>query len=258
MIAAAAARLRRSARETPIDCAHASALAPRPFPCGSARPPPRGRVRRRAGQHRPGHARAAGPPRSRQRPRSRGLRRRRRASASRAGTPRSPRTRPPRSASRSTRSAAPAAPPGARPSSSTRTAARRCSSSPRRTRPASLAEGCATAVIDQDPIDVSIQVKRFNPPSCCGDGSSRPASSARSRRPQASKTCSGLAADAVCGADCTANEILLSIDDPTLPLFNNGAEGDEDGFGARVRAGRAEVSRTRCARSSSTPRSQRR
>ena len=88
-----------------------------------------------------------------------------------------------------------------------------------------LAEGCGTAVIDQDPIDVEIQVKRFNPPSCCGDGTLQTGEQCELATVQPSETCSGITADAVCAADCTANEILLSIDNPTQPVFNNGAKG---------------------------------
>jgi hypothetical protein len=88
-----------------------------------------------------------------------------------------------------------------------------------------LAEGCATAVIDQDPIDVPIKVHRFNPPSCCGDGTLQTGEQCELAQAQPSETCSGIVADAVCGADCTANEILLSIDNPAQPVFNNGAKG---------------------------------
>ena len=88
-----------------------------------------------------------------------------------------------------------------------------------------LAEGCATAVIDQDPIDVPIQVKRFNPPSCCGDGALQKGEQCEVATPQPTAMCAGIVADAVCGADCSANEILLSIDNPAQPVFNNGAKG---------------------------------
>jgi hypothetical protein len=85
-----------------------------------------------------------------------------------------------------------------------------------------LAEGCGTAVINQDPIDVQIQVKRFNPPACCGDGRLETGEQCEVAEAQGNKACPGLTADAVCGADCTANEILLSIDNPTQPVFTNG------------------------------------
>ena len=88
-----------------------------------------------------------------------------------------------------------------------------------------IAEGCGTAVIDQDPIDVSIQVKRFNPPACCGDGQLQSGEQCEVGEAQATMACSGIPADAVCGADCIAGEILLSIDNPALPPFTNGAKG---------------------------------
>jgi hypothetical protein len=87
-----------------------------------------------------------------------------------------------------------------------------------------IAEGCGTAVINQDPIDVSIQVKRFNPPTCCGDGQLQSGEQCEIATMQPNKACSGIPGDAVCGADCTANEILLSIDNPTQPVFTNGAK----------------------------------
>lgn len=90
-----------------------------------------------------------------------------------------------------------------------------------------LAEGCRTAVIDQDPIDVPIRVKRFNPPSCCGDGALQTGEQCELAQAQPTAMCSGIGADAVCGADCTANEILLSIDNPAQPVFNNGAKGSK-------------------------------
>jgi hypothetical protein len=88
-----------------------------------------------------------------------------------------------------------------------------------------LAEGCATAVINQDPIDVPIRVKRFNPPACCGDGTLQTGEQCEVATAQPSGTCPGLTADTVCAADCTANEILLSTDNPGQPVFNNGAKG---------------------------------
>lgn len=88
-----------------------------------------------------------------------------------------------------------------------------------------LAEGCGTAVIDQDPIDVPIQVKRFNPPSCCGDGQLQSGEQCEVAAAQGSEACPGFTAGAVCGADCIANEILLSIDNPAQPVFNNGPKG---------------------------------
>ena len=86
-----------------------------------------------------------------------------------------------------------------------------------------LAEGCGTAVISQDPIDVQIQVKRFNPPPCCGDGQLQTGEQCEIAAAQGDKACPNLTADAVCDVDCKAKEILLSIDNPAQPVFTNGA-----------------------------------
>ncbi len=88
-----------------------------------------------------------------------------------------------------------------------------------------IAEGCGTAVINQDPLDVSIQVKRFNPPACCGDGQLQSGEQCEVAAAQAGPACSGIPADPVCGADCIAAELLLSIDNPTVPVLSNGAKG---------------------------------
>lgn len=88
-----------------------------------------------------------------------------------------------------------------------------------------IAEGCSTAVINQDPLDVSIQVKRFNPPPCCGDGQLEAGEQCEVSAAQANPACSGIPADPVCGADCIATELLLSIDNPTVPILSNGAKG---------------------------------
>jgi hypothetical protein len=93
-----------------------------------------------------------------------------------------------------------------------------------------IAEGCTTAVVDQDPLEIAITVERRNNPKCCGNGTlevgeqcdsgalasvdcaGNPASS------EAAAACLGVEPDAVCECDCLAREILLSIEglNPTL------------------------------------------
>lgn len=92
---------------------------------------------------------------------------------------------------------------------------------------ATIAEGCTTAVINQNPLAVRIQAHRFTPPKCCGDGVLQPgeqcdSSIAASCDGSAPTRCSGVAEDDVCRCDCTAKEILLSIDDTELPSLKNG------------------------------------
>jgi hypothetical protein len=85
-----------------------------------------------------------------------------------------------------------------------------------------LGEGCATATIDQDPVEVSITIVRYNPPACCNDGVL-----------QAGEQCEGTAAatdcaggpggectaivpDAVCECNCTSKEVPVDRSDPTV------------------------------------------
>ncbi|MFO0762310.1 MAG: hypothetical protein U0359_38075 [Byssovorax sp.] len=91
-----------------------------------------------------------------------------------------------------------------------------------------VAEGCTTATIDQDPLDVDITMQRYNPPGCCNDGVLQSGeqcdsgeASAKDCAGKAGGECKGIVADAVCACDCTAQEILLSVDDQTLPGLKN-------------------------------------
>lgn len=68
-----------------------------------------------------------------------------------------------------------------------------------------LAEGCAKATINQDPLEVDIQVQRYLPPSCCGNGKLEPGEQCEAAT--TTTACPGVAADAVCAADCTSIEI---------------------------------------------------
>lgn len=85
-----------------------------------------------------------------------------------------------------------------------------------------LGEGCATAVIDQDPVDVSIKIVRFNPPACCNDGDLQageqcegPAAAAGCDGGPAGE-CAGITADAVCECDCTSKEVPVDRVDPLV------------------------------------------
>jgi hypothetical protein len=93
-----------------------------------------------------------------------------------------------------------------------------------------LAEGCTVTKIDQDPLEVAIKVQRFNPPACCNDGVLQtgeqcdfgPAANCSGGDPG---QCTGIVADAVCRCDCTAEEILLSVDNTVPPALTNGGVG---------------------------------
>lgn len=93
-----------------------------------------------------------------------------------------------------------------------------------------LAEGCTTAVINQNPLTVTIQAHRFRPATCCGNGVLEPGEQCDSGITASCDgsppvACSGMPADEVCACDCTAKEILLSIDDTEQPSLKNGAPG---------------------------------
>lgn len=93
-----------------------------------------------------------------------------------------------------------------------------------------LAEGCTVAKIDQDPLEVAIKVQRYNPPACCNDGMLQtgeqcdfgPAGDCLNAE---GGKCAGIVADPVCRCDCTAEEILLSVDNSVPPALTNGAPG---------------------------------
>jgi hypothetical protein len=85
-----------------------------------------------------------------------------------------------------------------------------------------LAEGCTTAVIDQDPLEVSIQIRRADIPKCCGDGVLQPGEQCDTAQPPAvacggdvgEPGCTGMEPNGACDCDCVAFEQLLSIDNP--------------------------------------------
>jgi hypothetical protein len=72
-----------------------------------------------------------------------------------------------------------------------------------------LAQGCATAKIDQDPVDVDIKIVRFVTPSCCGDGVLQ-AGETCDTGPEGGE-CSEITADAVCESDCTTKDIPIDF-----------------------------------------------
>lgn len=90
-----------------------------------------------------------------------------------------------------------------------------------------LAEGCTSAKIDQDPLDVSIQLQRYTAPACCNDGKLQAGEqcdtsvvAAQTCDGQPGGVCLGIEADEVCECDCRAKEIALdrSVDNAaTIP-----------------------------------------
>jgi hypothetical protein len=79
-----------------------------------------------------------------------------------------------------------------------------------------LAQGCAAADIDQDPVTVNIKVQRYVPPSCCNDGILQAREQCDSGQASAvacdgtpAGACTGMVSDVVCACDCTTNVIPL-------------------------------------------------
>ena len=90
-----------------------------------------------------------------------------------------------------------------------------------------IAEGCTTAVINQNPLTVAITAHRFRPETCCGNGVLEPGEQcdtgiAGSCDGSPPIKCSGMVEDSICACDCAAKEILLSIDDEEQPSLKNG------------------------------------
>lgn len=72
-----------------------------------------------------------------------------------------------------------------------------------------LAQGCATAKINQDPVDVDIKIVRYVTPSCCGDGVLQAGETCDTGAE--SGACGEITADAVCESDCTTKDIPIDF-----------------------------------------------
>lgn len=94
-----------------------------------------------------------------------------------------------------------------------------------------LAEGCAIAAIDKDPLDVAVKIQRFSAEPCCNDGDLQPteqcdngiqsATDCAGNAPSGGTlSCLAIMPDAVCECDCRAREIVLSIPG-TNPITTN-------------------------------------
>jgi len=84
-----------------------------------------------------------------------------------------------------------------------------------------VAEGCTTAAIDKDPLDVAVKVRRYNEPGCCNDGKVQSTEQCDSgiqamtdclgnAPSDGNATCLAIVTDDVCECDCRAREIVLS------------------------------------------------
>lgn len=78
--------------------------------------------------------------------------------------------------------------------------------------------GCTATAVDQDPLEVTIEMKQIIVPKCCGDGELQVGEQCDAG---GSATCGGVAQDEVCFPDCSAQEVLLSIPDSLKPFLTN-------------------------------------
>jgi hypothetical protein len=94
-----------------------------------------------------------------------------------------------------------------------------------------LGQGCATARIDQDPVQVNIRIVRYVPPPCCNDGilqtgelcdTGEQAAASCEGGPAAA--CGGIVANAVCNCDCSTVEIPVDRN-PSDPLASPVGQG---------------------------------
>jgi len=81
-----------------------------------------------------------------------------------------------------------------------------------------LLEGCTETAIDQDPLEVTIEMKQFIEEKCCGDGKLQPGEQCD---PGGSPQCGGVVEDELCFPDCSATEVLLSAQGTVKPLLTN-------------------------------------
>jgi hypothetical protein len=81
-----------------------------------------------------------------------------------------------------------------------------------------LFQGCTATPVDQDPLEITIEMKQFIEPKCCGDGKLQVGEQCD---PGGAAGCGGIAGDQVCAPDCTSNEVLLSEQGLAKPFLTN-------------------------------------
>lgn len=78
-------------------------------------------------------------------------------------------------------------------------------------------QGCAITPVNQDPLEVTIEMKQFLEPPCCGDGKLQPGEQCD---PGGLPQCGEVPPDEVCFANCTTAEVLLSTPGNKPPTDN--------------------------------------
>lgn len=79
-------------------------------------------------------------------------------------------------------------------------------------------QGCTVTPVNQDPLEVTIEMKQFLEPACCGDGKLQPGEQCD---PGGLAQCGEVPPDEVCFANCTTAEVLLSTPGAVKPLLLN-------------------------------------
>jgi hypothetical protein len=77
-------------------------------------------------------------------------------------------------------------------------------------------EGCTVSAVNQDPLQIVIEMKRFLEPKCCGDGKLQVGEQCD---PGGLSECGMIAQDEGCFPDCSAQEVLLSVDDGNVKPY---------------------------------------
>lgn len=72
-------------------------------------------------------------------------------------------------------------------------------------------QGCTVTPVNQDPLEVTIEMKQYLEPPCCGDGKLQPGEQCD---PGGLAECGEVPPDEVCFANCTTAEVLLSVPAP--------------------------------------------
>lgn len=114
-----------------------------------------------------------------------------------------------------------------------------------------LAQGCGSAKINQNPVEVSIKIVRFVPPGCCNDGELQPGEQCDSAivAPNACDggpggACKGVPEDAVCNCDCKSKAIPVDRRVDAAPA----SPGTKNEMAIAFSRGEAELSNAlRCA-----------
>jgi hypothetical protein len=113
---------------------------------------------------------------------------------------------------------------------------------------ATIGEGCNQLAVTQDPLAVEITLRRYNAPACCNDGKIEVGETCDTNEDapaacdgSAGGECRGIVKTESCACDCTSEEVLVSIDNPTPPAFQNGPPGSKRELAMTFAPGKGET-----------------